>query len=46
MWDAIGDEVGQSKRAFLCGCGAMAVPGRRLALAPEMKFTTYEPTNS
>jgi len=46
IWDALEDEIGQSKRAFVCGCGAMAVPGRRLALSSEIKFTTYEPTDT
>ncbi|MEW6360232.1 MAG: hypothetical protein AB1696_28120 [Planctomycetota bacterium] len=46
IWDALEKEIGQKKRAFICGCGAMAVPGKRLALASEMKFTTYSATDS
>ncbi|NOZ20472.1 MAG: hypothetical protein GXP25_05215, partial [Planctomycetes bacterium] len=46
IWDVLEGEIGQSKKAFVCGCGAMAVPGRKLALAPEMKYTTYEPTHA
>ncbi len=42
MWDLLGARLGQNKRAFLCGCGPYAVPGRRLLVSPEIKFTTYE----
>lgn len=46
MWDELEDELGQSKRAFVCGCGPMATPDGKLKLAPDMRFTTYEPQDS
>ena len=45
MWDEMESELGQSKRAFVCGCGPMATPDGKLALAPDMEYTTYEPTD-
>lgn len=45
MWDELEGELGQSKRAFICGCGPMATPDGKLTLAPDMKYTTYAPTD-
>jgi hypothetical protein len=45
MWDEMEGELGQSKSAFICGCGPMATPDGKLTLAPDMKYTTYEPTD-
>jgi len=41
MWDELEGELGQSKMAFVCGCGPMATPDGKLKLAAEMKYTTY-----
>jgi DNA repair photolyase len=46
MWDELGDVLGQSKRAFLCGCGPMATPDGRLRLSADMRFTTYAPEDA
>ena len=46
MWDEMEGELGQSKRAYLCGCSSVALPGRRLALSPECPCTTYPPPES
>ena len=46
MWDELEGELGQSKTAFICGCGPMATPDGKLSLAPDMKLTTYAPTDS
>lgn len=43
MWDELEGELGQSKRAFTCGCGPMATPDGKLRLATNMKLTTYAP---
>jgi hypothetical protein len=45
MWDELESELGQSKRAFICGCGPMATPDGKLMLAADMKYTTYAPTD-
>ena len=45
MWDEMESELGQSKTAFICGCGPMATPDGKLTLSPEMKFTTYAATD-
>lgn len=45
MWDELEGELGQSKTAFLCGCGPMATPDGRLTLSPEMQYTTYAATD-
>jgi hypothetical protein len=45
LWDELEGELGQSKQAFLCGCGPMATPDGKLTLAPNMKLTTYAPTD-
>ena len=44
MWDELKDELGQDPRAYLCACSSVAAPGRRLALSPGFRFSTYHPT--
>jgi len=44
MWDELKDELGQDPRAYVCGCSSVAVPGRRLALEPGFRCSTYHPT--
>ena len=44
MWDELKDELGQDPRSYLCGCSSVAVPGRRLALSPGFRYSTYNPT--
>lgn len=45
VWDEMEGELGQSKKAFICGCGPMATPDQKLTLAPDMRYTTYCPTD-
>jgi len=44
MWDELKDELGQDPRSYICGCSSVAVPGRRLALSPAFRYSTYHPT--
>ncbi|MDP6775458.1 MAG: hypothetical protein QGI83_01700 [Candidatus Latescibacteria bacterium] len=44
MWDQLENELGQDPRSYLCGCGSVAVPGRKLALSPGFRYSTYHPT--
>ena len=44
MWDELKDELGQDPRAYVCGCSSVAVPGRRLKLCDELRYSTYSPT--
>jgi len=44
MWDELKDELGQDPRSYVCACGSAAVPGRRLALSPAFRYSTYHPT--
>ena len=44
MWDELKDELGQDPRHYICACSAVAVPGRKLALSKECKYSTYMPT--
>ena len=44
MWDELKDELGQDPRAYVCGCSSVAVPGRRLALEPGFRCSTYHRT--
>jgi DNA repair photolyase len=44
MWDELKDEIGQDPRSYLCACSSVAVPGRRLALSPGFRYSTYHPT--
>ena len=41
VWHEIGEELGQDARAFLCGCGPVALPGAKLGLSGEFKCSTY-----
>lgn len=41
MWDELRDELGQDPGRYICGCGSVAVPGRRLALSPAFRRSTY-----
>jgi len=44
MWDELTDALGQDPRRYVCGCGSLAVPGRRLSASDECRFSTYSPT--
>ncbi len=44
MWDELKDELGQDPKAYVCACSSVAVPGRRLALSPGFRYSTYNPT--
>jgi DNA repair photolyase len=44
MWDELKDEIGQDPRRYVCGCSSVAIPGRRLALSPGLRYSTYHPT--
>ena len=44
MWDELKDELGQDPRIYVCACSSVAVPGRRLALSPGFRYSTYHPT--
>lgn len=44
MWDELKDALGQDPRNYICGCGSAAVPGRRLAISPAFRNSTYCPT--
>ena len=44
MWDELGDELGQDPRSYVCACSSVAVPGKRLALSPGFRYSTYHPT--
>ena len=44
MWDELRDELGQDPRCYVCACSSVAVPGRRLALSPAFRYSTYHPT--
>jgi len=44
MWDELKDELGQDPRCYICGCSSVAVPGRRLALSPAFRYSTYHPS--
>jgi len=44
MWDELKDELGQDPRSYICGCGSLAVPGKKLAICPGFKYSTYNPT--
>ena len=44
MWDELKDELGQDPRSYLCACGSVAVPGRKLGLSPAFRYSTYHPT--
>ena len=42
--DELKDELGQDPECYVCGCSSVAVPGRRLALSPTFRRSTYAPT--
>ncbi len=42
LWDELGPQIGQDKRAFVCGCGPLALPGGGLAVSRSFKYSTYE----
>jgi len=44
MWDELADELGQDPRCYVCACSSVAVPGKRLALSPGFRYSTYHPT--
>ncbi len=44
MWDELKDELGQDPRSYICGCGSLAIPGRKLAINPGLRYSTYHPT--
>jgi DNA repair photolyase len=44
MWDELKTELGQDPRSYICGCSSVAVPGRRLAISPGFRYSTYNPT--
>jgi len=46
MWDELKDELGQDPRAYVCACSSVAVPGGKLALSPDFRYSTYHPTCS
>ncbi|MCM8770198.1 MAG: radical SAM protein [Candidatus Omnitrophica bacterium] len=44
MWDELKDELGQDPRFYICGCSSVAVPGKKLALNPGLRYSTYNVT--
>jgi len=44
MWDELRDELGQDPAHYVCACSSVAVPGRKLALSPGFRYSTYHPT--
>jgi len=46
MWDELKDELGQDPCLYVCACSSVAVPGKRLELSPELRYSTYSPTPS
>ena len=46
MWDELKDEIGQDPRAYVCACSSVAIPGGRLGLSPELRYSTYCPKPS
>jgi len=44
MWNELEDELGQDPSAYICACSSVAVPGRRLALSPGFRYSTYSPS--
>lgn len=43
MWDELKDELGQDPRCYICGCSSVAAPGRRMAVSPGFRYSTYNP---
>ena len=46
MWDELKDDLGQDPRTYVCACSSVAVPGRRLSLSSELRYSTYHPAPS
>ena len=46
MWDELRDELGQNPRTYICACSSVAVPGRKLAVSPDFRYSTYSPTDA
>ncbi len=46
VWSALRGELGQDPRHFLCGCGPVAMPGGKLALSKDLKYTTLMETDA
>ena len=44
MWDELKEELGQDPRSYICACSSVAAPGRRLAISPAFRYSTYHPT--
>lgn len=44
MWDELREELGQDPRTYICACSSVAAPGRRLAVSPGFRYSTYYPT--
>ena len=44
MWDELTDDLGQDPMCYVCACSSVAVPGRKLALSPGFRYSTYSPT--
>jgi len=44
MWDELSGELGQDPLTYVCACSSVAVPGSRLALSSELRYSTYHPT--
>ncbi|MCM8817515.1 MAG: radical SAM protein [Candidatus Omnitrophica bacterium] len=41
MWDELKGELGQDPRSYICGCGSLAIPGRKLDANPGLRYSTY-----
>jgi len=46
MWEELKDELGQDPRTYVCGCGPAAVPGGRLDLASDFRYSNFSPVPS
>lgn len=44
MWNELKDELGQDPKSYICACGSVAVPGKRLSLSSGFRYSTYNPT--
>jgi len=41
MWEELAGELGQSPKAFFCGCSPVALPGRKLSLSEGCPHSTF-----
>jgi hypothetical protein len=41
MWEELAGELGQSPKAFFCGCSPVALPGRKLSLSAGCPHSTF-----